>query len=39
MKEDKREDKKFAIEVIKLVRMLIIIAVAAGAGIFIYVRF
>ena len=43
MKEDKRESKKeekrFAIEALKCVRLFVVIAVAASAGIFAYIPF
>lgn len=43
MNEDKREEKKekrrFAIEALKCLRMLVALAIAAGIGIFVYIQF
>lgn len=38
-REKKREDKQLAVEILKCVRILVLLAAAAGIGIFVYIRF
>ncbi len=38
-REKKREDKQLAVEILKCVRIFVLLAAAAGIGIFVYIQF